>query len=304
LDCPASSKDLETRRVAATPFSGAEAAGAEQSVIQHPGLPLVAYRLSEGEALMPLVPAPAKRKWMDITSERSGYHCLPMVIANQAGWFILSAHSLRVRWSGGDDVDALRIFYLSGEKPYPAVSIFGRGILTFQIPYLFRTPPGYNTLVRGPANLPKDGAFPLEGIVETDWAVATFTMNWQITRANQTVSFQKDEPIAMIVPQLRGNLEQFRPRFESIGADAESARGYSQWARSRRQFINSRRTWPAETAGTWQDHYLRGTCPDGIRAPEHQTALQLHPFRGVVENADRNEHVIKVANDDGPVLKS
>ena len=49
-------------------------------------------------------------------------------------------------------------------------SHFGDGILTWHLPILFRTPPGYNLLVRGPANYPKDAVSPLEGIVETDWA--------------------------------------------------------------------------------------------------------------------------------------
>lgn len=230
---------------------------------------------------MPLVPAPVKRTWMDLTYMRSAYHCLPMLIANQAGWFILSAHSLTVRWSGEDNLDALKIFYLSGSKPYPAVSIFGRGILTFQIPYLIRTPPGYNTLVRGPANCPKDGASPLEGIVETDWAAATFTMNWQITRPNHTVSFQEGDPIAMLVPQPKGTLEQFRPEFQPIDADPETAERCSRWARSRREFVGSRRICPANVAASWQDHYLRGTYSDGTKAPEHETALHLHPFRGL-----------------------
>jgi hypothetical protein len=259
--------------------SSAASARPQPSVVEHPDLPLVAYCLHEGATRMHLVPAPTKRAWMDLTSRRNAYHCLPMVIANQAGWFILSGHSLTVRWSGGDDLDALKIFYLSGEKPYPGVSVFGRGILTFQIPYLFRTPPGYNILVRGPANFPKDAAYPLEGLVETDWSAATFTVNWQITRPNQTVTFQESEPIGMIVPQVRGDLQKFRPTFRRIETDAEAAKGYTEWAQSRRGFIGSTKTCPADTTGTWQDHYLRGTSLDGTKAPEHQMSLRLHPFR-------------------------
>jgi hypothetical protein len=256
-----------------------------QPVIEHPDLPLIAYCLHEGATRMPLIPAAAKRGWMDLTDSRAAYHCLPMVMANQAGWFILSGHSFTVRWSGADNLDALRIFYLSGDKPYPALSVFGRGILTFQIPYLFRTPPGYNTLVRGPANCPKDGAYPLEGLAETDWA-ATFTMNWQVTRPNQTVSFEKGDPIGMIVPQLRGNVEQFRPRLQRLNADAETDKKYGEWARSRREFIGSTRMCPAETARSFQDHYLRGTDLNGAKAQEHQTSLRLRPFRGL--DADHN----------------
>jgi hypothetical protein len=270
-------------------YRGAPATQAKRPENKPPDLSLVAYCLTEGEPPLPLVPAPIKRTWMDLTHARTAYHCLPMVIANQAGWFILSSHSFTVRWSGAEGIDALRIFYRSGASPYPAASVFGRGILTFQMPYLFRTPPGYNLLVRGPANCPKDGASPLEGLVETDWAAATFTVNWQITRANETIVFEKDEPIGMIVPQVRGNVERFHPTFESIGTDPDVHRKYRHWAKSRREFIGITKICPADTAGTWQDHYLRGTCSDGAQAPEHQTTLRLRVFRSMVRDTESND---------------
>jgi hypothetical protein len=249
----------------------------------------VAYCLDRGHnyGTMRLVPAPSKRSWMNLSYARFAYHCLPMVIANQAGWFILSAHKLTVRWSGGNDLDALNIFFLSGNEPYPAVSIFGRGILTFQIPFLFRTPPEYNLLVRGPANCPKDGAHPLEGLVETDWAVATFTMNWQITRPDHTITFEEGEPIAMIVPQRRGELERFRPVLEPLEDDPETTRRHIAWAQSRREFVGAKRTCPVDAVVTWQDHYLRGTDLEGVKYPNHQTVLHLHPFRGLEAKGER-----------------
>ena len=45
----------------------------------------------------------------------------------------------------------------------PMSSHFGYGILTWTLPYLFRTPPDWNLLARGPSNLPKDGIQALEG---------------------------------------------------------------------------------------------------------------------------------------------
>ena len=42
-------------------------------------------------------------------------------------------------------------------------SHFGNGILTWHLPMLFRTPPGYNLSVRGPANYPKDAVCPFRG---------------------------------------------------------------------------------------------------------------------------------------------
>ena len=166
--------------------------------VGEPPLPFTAYQL--GPQAMPLIKAPASRDWMEATAVRFAYRCLPMVIANQHGWFLLNKHKISVIWSGGPDPAALKIDFLDGEEPRNAVSIFGGGILTFTVGYLFRTPPGWNLYVRGPANSPKDGIAALEGIVESDWTEGTFTMNWKITRPNHPIVFEAREPIAMISP--------------------------------------------------------------------------------------------------------
>jgi hypothetical protein len=51
-------------------------------------------------AKVTLVPAPVSRSWMDATVERYAYRCLPLLIANQAGWFVLNSHELRATWNG------------------------------------------------------------------------------------------------------------------------------------------------------------------------------------------------------------
>ena len=84
------------------------------------------------------------------------------------------------------------------------------------MPFLFRTPPGINLWVKGPANWIKDGVQPLEGVVETDWLASTFTMNWKITRVCEWVRFEKDEPFCMLVPVPRGLAESLVPRREPI----------------------------------------------------------------------------------------
>ena len=66
--------------------------------------------------------------------------------------------------------------------------------------------------VKGPANHIKDGIQPLEGIVETDWLMSTFTMNWKLTRICEWVSFKKDEPFCMLVPLPRGLPESLIPK--------------------------------------------------------------------------------------------
>jgi hypothetical protein len=68
---------------------------------------------------------------------------LPLLIANQAGWFILNRYPLRATWDGTDAVDGVTIEPLGPALP-GVVSHFGSGILTWNLSYLFRTTPGYN----------------------------------------------------------------------------------------------------------------------------------------------------------------
>jgi hypothetical protein len=238
----------------------------------------VAYRLGAQPAVR-LVPAARDRPWMDATGARFANRCLPLLIANQAGWFLLNSHPLRATWTGGIEKEALEIEYLAGSPPYPATSHFGHGILTWHIPYMFRTPPGYNLLARGPVNWPKDGAQALDGIVETDWAVATFTMNWKITAINRPVLFDEGEPFCMVVPQPRGDLEAFEPKIREIGDHREVADAYAKWTASRNRFLSGLSSADEEALKQqWEKHYFRGTAPDGTKAPAHQTKLHLWEF--------------------------
>jgi uncharacterized protein DUF6065 len=239
---------------------------------------LIAYRLRPQPAIR-LVPAARDRAWMDATGARFANRCLPLLIANQAGWFLLNSHALRATWDGGEGTDSLTLEYLSGEPPFPATSHFGHGILTWHIPYMFRTPPGYNLNARGATNWPKDGAHALDGIVETDWAVATFTMNWKITAINRPILFDEGEPFCMIVPQRRGELEAFRPGIREIEDEPDVAEAYTTWVQSRNRFLAGLSSADEEAVRQeWEKHYFRGTAPDGTKAPLHQTKLHLREF--------------------------
>jgi hypothetical protein len=243
---------------------------------QHPKL--IAYRTGHWPP-MRLVAAPADRDWMDATPKRFANRCLPLRIAAQAGWFVLNSHAVRVTWNGGNGTSDIEIESLSGEEVSFARSHFGSGILTLTLPFLFRTPPGYNLQARGPANWPKDGAYPLEGIVETDWLEATFTMNWKLTRANLPVIFEVGEPICMIVLRRRGELEAFEPEIREIGEEPALASSYERWADSREKFNRDLGVPESEAVKRgWQKDYVRGMTVGGSRAKEHQTKLRLKDF--------------------------
>jgi hypothetical protein len=250
---------------------------------------LVAYRTSPSGVR--IVPAPKARAWMDATTDRFANRCLPLRMANQAGWFVLNDRPFEAVWDGGAGKESVRVTYLRAARPGEAdlaAGHFGHGVLTFHVPYLIRTPPGYNLLARGPANAPKDGIFALEGLVEADWLVGSFTMNWRFTRPGHRVRFEEGEPICMILPQKRGELESFAPEVRDINDDLETAYDYWKWAESRWRFLTdgqkaSASEDPDEREAArreygWQKHYVKGTSPTGTAAREHQTSLKLRPF--------------------------
>jgi hypothetical protein len=218
-------------------------------------------------------------------ADRWANRCLPLVVANEAGWTLLNELPFVATWNGEPTPSGVKIeFDEPPPPPAPVQSHFGYGIITWAVPYLFRTPPGYNLLARGPANWPKDGVNALEGLVETDWSVATFTMNWKLTRSGHPVRFEKDEPFCMVVPQRRGELESFEPVIRGLEGDPHTREGTKAWAESRhqaevRKFLAEYSGEYAEERAAWERHYYKGTAPDGRKAPAHQTRLQLREFR-------------------------
>ncbi|BBY21118.1 hypothetical protein MSTO_13230 [Mycobacterium stomatepiae] len=205
-----------------------------------------------------------------------------MLIANQSGWELRNPCAFTATWMGQPGgVDVMITPHQRGTDQFLPASHFGNGILTWHLPLLFRTPPDYNLLVRGPANYPKDAICALEGIVETDWASASFSMNWKLTRKLMPVRFEVDEPICMIVPQRRGELEEFAPELKSIAADEELHRKYEFFlrSRSRAQQLEQLARVDAGEQVQWQGDYTRGRHTDGeAGAPDHQTRRHLRSF--------------------------
>jgi uncharacterized protein DUF6065 len=233
-------------------------------------LELIAYRLQP--PLLELARGDPDRAWMEAIPGRIAHRCLPLLIANQAGWMILNRGRVTATWSGGDHPRECLIE--SEGCPEPPLSHFGSGIITWRIPYLFRTPPGWNLLMRGPANLPKDGASSLEAVIETDWAVQPAFHSWKLTRAGLSVAWEDGEPICMILPQRRGEVESWQPRIDDVFQHQGLRLEYETFSRSRTEFNAAR------VGGSWQKHYFQGVSPGTSTAPAgaHQTKLRLHEF--------------------------
>lgn len=227
-----------------------------------------------------LEPASPKRDWMDATPGKFAYRCLPLVMANQAGWVVRSPISFKASWNGGIDLDTLTLEF-GKDGPESATkqvaSNFGMGIITFRIPWIFRTSKGYGLMVRGPSNWWVDGAHPLDGLVETDWSPASFTMNWKILRRNNPVWFKKGDPVCLLTPFPLDLLESVEPEVRRIDDEPQLRADFDAFAQQRWSQIAQN----AETGGgMWSKDYMRGHLPDGTPVNEHRTNLKLKGFTG------------------------
>jgi hypothetical protein len=226
-----------------------------------------------------IVPAPLERSWMDRTDQGFAYRCLPLNIANAHGWMLLNPVPFVAQWDGRPGLEAVTV-QPTGEGTPTAFSHFGSGVLTFDVRGLFRTEPGYDLMVTGPLNQPKDAIQALSGVVETDWAPFTFTMNWKFTRKMAPIGFERDEPFCMFFPVKRGLAESIAPEIRSLADDKETHDAYFAWADSRRKFNQGLKVpGSEEQAQKWQKEYFRGTSKLGEAPRDHRTKVKLKPFK-------------------------
>ncbi|WP_368859006.1 DUF6065 family protein [Mycolicibacterium neoaurum] len=243
---------------------------------------ITAYKTSGVARHFPIEPAAHTRDWMDSAPAQFANRCLPLKMANQSGWVIKTANSFSARRTFSDEPGrSVEFEYENGTPPNVASAIqdlFGLGIFTFHLPYLFRTEIGYALIARGAPNFAVSNAHPLEGIIETDWTPATFTMNWRILESGATCTFMQGDPLCFVQPTNLAMLEDMEPHLDAIESDPGLNCAYREWKMSRLAFNMD----PAQRAAGWQKDYYRGPhCQNGGSAPplEHRTRINLRDFQ-------------------------
>ena len=238
---------------------------------------ITAYEVIEEP--MVLQTAERSRQWMNDTIDRFAYRCLPLAIANQVGWDVLCPVAFTAKWNGKETLNAIQIKF-HGKESTLISSHFGDGILTFTLGYLFHTTKSHNLWIKGPTNCPKDGIAPLEGLIETDWAPFSFTMNWKFTRPRHKVRFEVGEPICRILPYPRHYVRKFDPQIKNIHQDAGLYNQYAEWRKSRATFIDDLKDANSDASkAKWQRTYLKGQNQTGNTFAGHQTKIQMKDFR-------------------------
>jgi hypothetical protein len=240
---------------------------------------LIAYKTYD-YGCQTLVPASRTRDWMDKTPGAFAYHCLPLVMANSLGWFLVNLIPCEMEWDGTEASSGLKIWPLEElterQQGMLPSSHFGSGVVTFHAEYMFCTEKKMNLITKGPANMPKFGIQALEGVIETDWLPYPFTVNWKMTAKNTRVRFDRGEPIAQIIPwpsELIGNME---PEIRDLAStDPELYEKYEDY-RKKRTVFNEKFKYDGSKR---QKYYVRGEDSLGNKYTEiHRTDWKVKPF--------------------------
>ncbi len=246
---------------------------------------------------MEIRPASNKRDWMDRTVNQFAYRCLPLQIANAAGWELLAPCDILFTWIGSNHKNGLHIHY-SDERFHFADSAFGNGIITFHSGYIINTSyqrgdeMKYDLWVGGSPNYFYDFMQPLTGIVETWWLPFTFTMNFKIMQPG-TYEIKKGQPIFFIMP-IPHELPTIEAEIQDLSNKPDLLQEFNEWKERRKGTIASLDHMavtgqgingldPTKPSTHWEKNYFRGERNDGTKIEDHQTKRRMSEFKNITD---------------------
>jgi len=219
---------------------------------------------------------------MDAAPQKFVYRCIPLIAANTMGWELLNPIDAEIIWSGGALNTDVKIKQAERDKFGP-VSHFGVGMITWYVPFLFRTSPELGLLVTGPPNHERNDCVPLDAFVRTDWLPFPFTLNWRITRPGETVKFSTGEVIATVLPYPIAMLNETALEITDLADDPAFLDEVNQWGRARAQNVQKAQAdiaaWldggEAPTGeGVWNSQYVKAKGGSENGFEPHQTVFR------------------------------
>ena len=149
------------------------------------------------------------------------------------GWDFLCPCAFEAVWHGGpgaEDVE-IRLAENVGNVPGQAgfvQSLAGGGLLTFFPGYQCKTEAEHALWVRGPINASKDGAVPLESVIDTSFLPGTLSLHWRLTRPGQAIRFEAGEPFCTVLPYPKAGLDEVTVEVMPLTAGAADMDDYER----------------------------------------------------------------------------
>ena len=195
---------------------------------------------------------------MNESLDKFAYKCLPLNVANQYGWSVLSPCDFKVSWYGGGSSNSVEVFDIPEEFENIVSGHFGSGTFTINVDFIIKTPKGYSLYVRGVPNKDYGIVQPLDAIVETDWLPFTFTYNFKFIDSG-VAEFKKGEELFSFFPIKRDTVENFSIHAQSIREDSNLERDYLEFTDSRMSALEHSAT--SKEQYRFQRFYLEGRGP-------------------------------------------
>lgn len=224
--------------------------------------------------LFPLQPADFTRNWMDEFDAGFAYRCLPLKIANEAGWVMRCPTNFTATYITDKSVkNSVQIAFDNPKDIHQRFihSHFGRGIITINLPYLITTESPWCVWARGYPNYHKENVQFLEGITETYWAHATFTYNMRILKKQKPVRFEEGDPLMFLTTVNLQELNKTTMQYTRLSSKPELKKKYEEWHASRINFNDNK----DRTIEDWQKQYFKGLKPDDSLESGHITVMKL-----------------------------
>jgi hypothetical protein len=222
---------------------------------------------------------------MGETPQKFIYRCIPLAAANTMGWELMNPIDADVRWNGSDLNTDVTVASVQPDRFGPT-SHFGCGMITWYLPFLFRTSPELGLLVTGPSNHGRNDAVALDAFIRTDWLPFPFTMSWRLTRKNEIAHFSKGEPICRIIPYPIAMLGETKLEIRNLADDPGFLAEVNAWGARRQENVTKQAADAAlwmETGekptgkGVWNSQYVRAKGKGAEGFQPHQTVFSCAP---------------------------
>jgi Family of unknown function (DUF6065) len=179
------------------------------------------------------LPQRADRSAAGSLPTRAFRYCEPVVTASAFGYYVFPPITFSVMWDGNEVTwtydgadgwmplkvaqfphfaeyfDARAPEEIRGFSPPFVGALQEPGLVQMWSGLIVRTAPGWSTLVRPCANLPRHGAYEMfEGIIETDRWFGPLITNVRLTKTNVPIQFRADFPVMQVQVLPRKALEE------------------------------------------------------------------------------------------------
>jgi len=179
------------------------------------------------------LPQRADRSAAGSLPTRAFRYCEPVVTASAFGYYVFPPITFSVMWDGNEVTwtyegadgwlplrvaqfpnfaayfDARAPEEIRGFSPPFVGALQEPGLVQMWSGLIVRTAPGWSTLVRPCANLPRHGAYEMfEGVIETDRWFGPLITNVRLTKTNVPIEFRADFPVMQVQPLPREALDE------------------------------------------------------------------------------------------------